>query len=145
MWIVPVVILVATLVAVVVSWRRKWGPQLRVLKHGEVGAATVLDRNELETTTAGGPRTGWRIQYHGSLVLEVHRGGGPPYRAQCKQWFEKTTWSFVAEGAHVPVRIDRSDPQLVVVDTEAKLRELQAGGDDERERHAKRQHDLMKR
>jgi len=147
MWIVPVgivVVVVAILVAVFVQWRRRWGPQLRVLEHGEVGEATVLDRNELATTTSGGSHTGRRIQYHGSLVLEVRRDGQVPYRAQCKQWFESSSWSFVHETAKVPVRIDRANPQLVFIDTDAKLRELQAAGDSERARHAKRQDDLMK-
>jgi hypothetical protein len=148
MWIVPVAIVavvVAMLVAAVVHWRKQWGPQLRVLKHGVAGEATVLDRNELETVSLGGGQHGRRTQYHGSLVLEVHREGQAPYRAQCKQWFEQSSWSFVGEGARVPVRIDRGDPQRVFVDTEAKLRELMSARDAERDRHAKRQDELMKR
>jgi len=77
---------------------KQWGPQLRVLKRGEAGRATVLGRSELDTTTTGGgSHTPRRIQYHGSLVREVERAGNAPYRALCKQWFDSATWSFVAQ------------------------------------------------
>ena len=139
----PAVVVALILVVWFVRWRMMWGPQLRVLKHGTVGEATVLDRNELKTTTVGGSHTGRRTQYLGSLVLEVRREGQPAYRAQCQQWFDSSSWSHVAEGARTAVRIDRNDPQRVFVDTEAKLRELLAARDTERERHARRQAELL--
>ena len=145
MWIVPVAVVVVLLAALIVGWQLRWGPQLRVLRRGDVGEATVLDRNELETTTTGGSHTGRRILYRGSLVLEVRREGQPPYKAQCKQWFESSSWSFVHENAVVPVRIDRENPQRVFVDTEAKLKQLSDAHEAERARHAKRQDELMKK
>jgi hypothetical protein len=146
MWI-PFAVLGAVVVVVGVyfmRWRARWAPQLRVLKSGDVAEATVLDRNELETSSTGGSRTGRRLLYFGSLVLEVRREGQEPYKAQCKQWFDQGTWSFVGEKAIVPVRIDRADRKVVFVDTEAKLKQLQDASDSERERHAKRQDELMK-
>jgi hypothetical protein len=147
MWpLIPLGLAVAGLGAWFVIWRRRWGPQLRVLKHGAAGTATVLDRNELETTTTGGGHhSSRRILYRGSLVLDVHRDGQPAYRAKCVQWFEGSSWSLVHEKATVSVRIDLADPQVVFIDTEAKLRELTSAHDAEREKHAKRQDELMKK
>jgi hypothetical protein len=126
-----------------VQWRRRWGPQLRVLRSGEPAEALVLDRNLLETVFVGGSQRRVRAQHHGSFVLEVRRQGHPPYKAQCRQWFDGT-WLLIDVNGTYPVRVDRSDPARVFIDTDAQLRRLQEAREAERLRGEQRQAELMR-
>jgi hypothetical protein len=136
-------LMVLSVTVVLVQSHRRWGPQRRVLKSGEPAEATVLDRNDLETKYEGGSKYGYRAVNFASVVLEVRREGQPAYRALCKQWFGSDSW-LVREGEVVPVRIDRQNPELVYIDTDAKLRLHQAAQEAERERKAKRQERMMR-
>ena len=132
------------LLVMLLRWRRRWGPQRRVLRNGEPAEATVLSCNDLKTSYAGGKRRA-HFETLTSLVLEVRREGQTPYRALCEQWFEGSASSrTVLENSIVPVRIDRTNPQNVFVDIDAKRRSEHAARDAEREQKAKRQDALMK-
>jgi hypothetical protein len=114
--------------------------QLEVERIGLVGEATVLDRNDLETVAKN--RT--MIYHDGSLVLEVRLPNVAPYRAPCRQWFIGSKWSSVSEGCVVPVRVDPRNAQVVFVDLAAGDRARDAAEAAERDRHARRQAELLR-
>jgi hypothetical protein len=145
MWIAVVTCTVLIIVVgyQLAQWSRRWGPQRRVLRSGEPAEAVVLDRTLLETVFVGGGKRRVRTQHHGSFVLEVRRDGRPPYRALCRQWFDGTWLLFDVNGTY-PVRVDRSDPSKVFLDTDAALRRLRQRQEAERARGEERQAQLLR-
>jgi hypothetical protein len=113
--------------------------QQEVERIGLVGEATVLDCNDLETVAKN--RT--MIYHDASLVLEVRLPNVAPYRAPCRQWFISSKWSTVSEGSVVPVRVDPRNAQVVFVDLAARERAKEAAEAAERDRHARRQAELL--
>jgi hypothetical protein len=113
--------------------------QQEVQRIGLIGEATVLDRNNLETVAKN--RT--MIYHDASLVLEVRLPNVAPYRAPCRQWFVSSKWMGISEGTVVPVRVDPRNAQVVFVDLAARDRAREAAEAAERDRHARRQAELL--
>jgi hypothetical protein len=133
---------IAVLVAQLVREHRRLGPQRELLRHGEPAEATVLDRVNLEMRLVGGARSR-RADYFASIVLEVRRDGHSPYKTICKQWLQIYEFR-IREREIVPVRVDRADPLRVVIDEDAKERDVQRELAVQRERAERRQEELLK-
>jgi hypothetical protein len=85
-----------------------------------------------------------RILWHlGDLVLEVRAGGRPAYRAPCRQSFTSANWMDLRGGAVVPVRVDRQDANVVLVDQKARDAAWNQSQQSDREAHKARQAALL--
>jgi hypothetical protein len=129
-------------VSQLVREHRRLGPQRELLRHGEPAEATVLDRVNLEMRLVGSARSR-SADHFVSIVLEVRRDGHPPYKTICKQWLRIYEFR-IREREVVPVRVDRADPLRVVIDEDAKEREVQRELVLQRDRAERRQEQLMK-
>ncbi len=84
---------------------------VRLLETGEPATARILSIAQTGTSVAV-----WgvqRIQF--SMVLEVHPSAGAPYQVQVSHYVGLAELASFQPGATIPVTIDRSDPQNVVV------------------------------